>query len=316
VSTAVVSAAAAMVWHLRPDLRADQVMKLIDHAERNPLRARADFYPWRHILPPPRVQRVSLCAAVKRACGPGAGPCPRLAELPKCPDWRSKSPVLKPLFPNDAPEPLTTYRPANPPPSFIPPCERSTRLLSEGGDVPSAPCPTDQFSSVTSQPWVLPQPGDDPCPGCMLFPPPTHRALLTSSSPTMTGLSAGTDTPSYTLKFEIAAPRFNAGGIELSHTNLESATLDIDCFGADGTFNRMTYPLEFNSTPGMLQTMGGFGGGRLLHDCRAQINFVVRNGTELMSVQNPVIIDPESVLLDARAGDASSPAGVLNSPGK
>ncbi len=306
VSTAVVSATAAMVWHLRPNLRADQLMKLIDHAERKPLRARADFYPWRHILPPPRVQRVSLCAAVKRACGPGAGPCPRLAELPKCPDWRSTSPALKSLFPNDTPEPLTTYRPASNPPSFIPPCERSTRLLSEGGDVPSAPCPTDQFSSVTSQPWVLPQPGDDPCPGCMLFPPPTSRTLLTS----------GTDTPSYTLKFEIAAPRFRAGGIELSHTNLESATLDIDCFGTGGTFHRMTYPLEFYSEPGMLQTMGGFGDGRSLRDCRAQINFVVGVGEARMSVQNPVVIDPEPYSPATRAGDARSLAGVLPGPGR
>ncbi len=307
VSTAVVSATAAVVWHLRPDLRPDQVMKLIDRSGKD-LPARADFYPWRHILPPPPTQRVSLCDAVRSACKPGSGPCPRLAELPSCPPWKPVHSDLGSLFPGDAAEPLTTYKPANPPPSFIPPCDGSTRLLNKVDQVPAAPCPTDQFSSVTSQPWVLPQPGDDPCPGCMLFPPPPHAFIVASSSPFTSKLLAEEDY-SYTLKFELA-PSISADA------RIVSATLDIDRF-VDGRFKRMTYPLGLDFTPGILQTMGGFGDGKPLNDCRAQINFVVEkiDGTQ-MSVQNPVVIDPDLYLPDARASGAPSPAGALNGPGR
>ena len=100
VSTAVVSAVAAVVWHLRPDLTPDQVMKLIDHSGRV-LPARADFYPWRHILPPPRIQRVSLCAAVTRACGPGVGPCPGLAERSKMSVLGTRAACPRTALPND-----------------------------------------------------------------------------------------------------------------------------------------------------------------------------------------------------------------------
>lgn len=307
VSTAVVSAAAAVVWHLRPDLRPDQVMKLIDHSGKV-LPARADFYPWRHILPPPRIRRASLCAAVTRACGPGAGPCRRLAELPSCPPWKPVHSALGPLFPKDVAEPFSTYKPANPPPSFIPPCDGSTRLLNKVDQVPAAPCPTDQFSSVTSQPWVLPQPGDDPCPGCMLFPPPPRTFLLASSSPLTSKLLAEDDY-SYTLKFELA-PSISADA------KIVSATLDIDRF-VGGQFKRMTYPLGLDFKQGVLQTMGGFGDGKPLRGCRAQINFVVEkiDGTQ-MSVQNPVVIDPDPLPPDARAGGTPAPAGVLPSPGR
>lgn len=305
VSTAVVSAVAAVVWHLRPDLRPDQVMKLIDYSGKV-LQARADFYPWRHILPPPRIRRASLCAAVTRACGPGAGPCPGLTELPRCPPWEPAPPVLGPLFPDDRAEPLTTYKPANPPPSFIPPCDGSTRLLSKVGEVPAAPCPTDQFSSVTSQPWVLPQPGDDPCPGCMLFPPPPRGALLASASPAVAELAEGD--PSYTLKFELAPST-------IADAEIVSATLDIDRFENGQFIKRMTYPLDFDFRQGVLQTMGGFGDGSL-NGCRAQINFVLNKGGMLMSVQNPVVIDPDPYQAGAKVESESSSAGVLDDPGR
>ena len=71
VSTAVVSAIAGMVWHLRPELKPDQVMELVDRSGRE-LEPQADFYS--KALPggqAPRLLRLSLCEAVTRACAPG-----------------------------------------------------------------------------------------------------------------------------------------------------------------------------------------------------------------------------------------------------
>jgi hypothetical protein len=142
-----------------------------------------------------------------------------------------------------------------------------------------------------------------------------HAAFLISSSPTLAGLPPA-DNPSYTLKFELAPS-------VIGKAELISATLDIDRF-VDGRFlRRMTYPLTFDATAGplrttgVLRTTGGFGDGESLRNCRAQINFVVRKDDgKLMSVQNPVAIDPDLFRPDARAGGTSSPAGILNGPGR
>jgi hypothetical protein len=319
ISTAVVSSVAAVIWRLRPELRPDQVMWLIDHSS-EALPTTADFYPWRHFAPPPEIQRVSLCRAVTFACGPGAGSCPLLDGPPKCSRWTLEPPALESLFPSDKAEPFTTYQPATPPPSFIPPCSSSMQLMTKTGVVPSAPCPTDQFGSVMSRPWVLPQPGDDPCPGCMLFPPPPKAvAFSLPSGIAATPASSRLGPLSYTLKLEISKLQDLpiSSNIKLDNAKLVSVTLDIDCF-VNGKFaKRTTYPLDFKSTPGELQTRGGFGGGKSLWGCRAQLNFMVEkdDGTK-MSVQNPVILVPDSIRSYESAGRVLSPAMVLTGPGR
>jgi hypothetical protein len=322
ISTAVVSSVAAVIWHLRPELRPDQVMGLIDRSA-EALPTRADFYPWHHFAPPPEIQRVSLCKAVTAACGPGIGSCSPLAELPRCSRWTPEPPALGWLFPNDQAEPTSMYKLASPPASFTPPCNSIMQLMTESGEVPSAPCPTDQFGSVSSQPWVLPQPGDDPCPGCMLFPPPPDRSALLPFASSATEASYKTDPTSYTLKLEIAKLKefaiSTASGMNVQRTKakLISVALDIDCFAHGRLVKRTTYPIAFDKTPGVLQTVGGFGDGASLWGCRAQLNFVVEkeDGTR-MSVQNPVALDPEPLRPYDRAGVASPPAGVLNGPGR
>jgi Subtilase family len=293
VSAAVVSSIAAVVWDLRPELRPDQVMKLVSRSGER-LETRADFYAWdfwplSRLLPRPQMRRASLCAAVKRACGPGGAQCSALASAPQCRPWKRQPPLLSSAVLAGITPPASPFTPTSLPSSFIPPCNPSMRLLTADGQVPAAPCPADQFGSVASQRWVMPQPEDDPCPGCTLLPKPPKAASLALEALSDGGGNLQDDTQLYALALEIGGTWRNA------HPNvtLVSATLDIDRY-VDGVFStRLTYPISFDLTAGAPQTIDGLGDGYPLTGCTAQLNFVVQaaDGT-MMSLQNPVVVDP------------------------
>lgn len=280
VSAAVVSAIAAVIWHLQPGLKPEEVIGRIDGSGQL-LQANADYGSNSPL------QRISLCTAVRSACSPGTGTCPALVKLPNCPAWEQTPPVLGSLFPGDSAEPLTEYTKSTA--SFQPPCKSSIQLLTENTPPPPNPCPTDQFGSVANQSWAFPQPGDDPCPGCMLFPPPPRYSLMAKFLLQAKSTITQRDSLSYTLKFQIAQSWAN-----LTNSKLISATLDIQRLDTiSGIWNRMTYPISFDLKSGQLQTAGGLGDGESLLGCRAQLNFVIQkaDGTQ-MSIQNPVIVDP------------------------
>ncbi len=281
VSAAVVSSVAAVVWDLRPELRPAQVMWLIDHSGApTPQRVRADFYAGRK---PPRIQDVSLCAAVKKAWGRRGGAYSAIGTaVSKCAPLDWQPPVLSGLLSSVqtlAPQFQVTSAEASPP------CDSRTLLYSTGGSVSPPFCPTDQFSSISSRRWVFPQPGDNPCANCVLFPtgPPNPSLSAAGSTSALPGAEL------YDLTIEID-PSWSEGlpGAELEST----AMLEIDRFEKGRFVRRDTYPIHVDPTEGTL-TVSGLGDGHSLKGCRAQLNWVVSlaDGT-MMSVQSPVVVDP------------------------
>lgn len=270
VSAAVTSSIAAVVWHLRPELRPAQVMRLVVRSG-DRLPSRADFYPWRKawllskLLPAPRQHRVSLCKAVKRSCGDGAARCPDLAGPPQCRSWDQEPPQLTGLASTLALRVASAPRfEIDLPPFFIPPCDPSTRLLVANGDSVAAPCPTEQYGSIASQRWTAPTPEENPCPGCPLTP--------------------RQGTSFYNLDLEISS--------DWEAEDIQSATLDIDRFVAGQFQSRRTYPVPVKLAPGEVRSILIPGDGLPLTGCTAQLNFVVLRDGQLMSVQSPVVVDP------------------------
>jgi hypothetical protein len=276
VSAAVVSSVAAVVWDLRPELRPTQVMWLIDHSGTpTPQRVRADFYAGRKA---PRIQEISLCAAVKRAWGRRGGAYSAIgAAVSKCAPLDWQPPVLSGLFPNVR-SLAAQFQKTNT--SASPPCDSRTLLYSTGGSVSPPFCPTDQLTSVLSQRWVFPQPGDNPCANCVLFPtgPPGGASPAAGSTSTSPGPEL------YDLAIEID-PSFPVAQLE------STAMLDIDRFEKGRFVRRDTYPIHVDPTQGTL-TVSGLGDGHSLKGCRAQLNWVVKTVTGQMSIQSPVVVDP------------------------
>jgi hypothetical protein len=137
VSAAVTASIAAVVWHLRPELRPAQVMKLLARSG-DELGYRADFHEWKPLswlVKAPHARRLSLCAAVARACGPDGQRCP----APECTPWTVEAPALQEALKGFQGGPYRELQPTTPP----------AKLIEMG-----------------SQRWVIPQPEATPCPGC------------------------------------------------------------------------------------------------------------------------------------------------------
>lgn len=302
VSAAVVSSIAAVVWHLRPELRPDQVMRLIDRSgETHPMRA--DFYPWRTVwplyllIPPPRLSQVSLCKAVERACGPGGARCPTVAPAPG-----SCRLAHRPSQLNGLPPPPTTpaFVAESLPPSSIAMCGPRKQFFRPDPDpepglglTGARICPSAQFGSVTSQRWTFPQPDAVPCSGCSLEPPSRTAALPVE---TVAALAPPSDLPDshdvYTLHLQISddwrPPKLTDGILQ------PDATLDIDCFDGSAPRSRKTYRIHFDPQDHGLQPIPDISRDASLSGCRAQLNFVVKKSDgKMMSIQNPVVVAPE-----------------------
>ena len=306
VSTAVVSATAAVIWHLRPELTPAQVMGLIDSSGET-LKARADFYPGRQSpAPPPAppIREISLCAAVKVACSKSGLNC----STPAC-SPQHQPPALSALLSQEDPGFGTSFEPtvlpAPSPTSSLPPCYQDTVLLTAGDSVSQPICPTDQYGSVSAQPWVFPQPGDDPCPNCTLVPtgPPPKPAVAAAA------LSAHAPVPQlYQLAITVSPSWLTTHKI----SSITTAMLDIDCFDP-GTMGmkRRTYPVEVPMTgpdaPNPLAwTMFRLGDGTSLNNCRAQLNLVIDENGSKRSIQNPVVVDPDFNAVRVAEGSSRS----------
>jgi|GEM_PF-1657361 len=291
VSTAVVSSIAAVVWHLRPELRPDQVMRLISRSG-DPLARRADFYALKGLWPPelaPHAKRLSLCQAVVQACRSGEGRC---ASIPKCPRWERNSALLSAFYNSNAtalPELKVLL------PNVCKASRGAPGLWLAKGDSTSADlCPVDLLPDIVSQRWVAPQPENTPCPGCSIIPPPGGGAAgaVAPASLTSTGPSGA---KSYVLTFEIDPKWRNPLNVAIMR-----ATLDIDRYAAGKFIARMTYAIPL-SVVATLQnplaqrfSMVGID-GITLADCTATFNFEVsvkdeKGEMHSFSVQSPVYI--------------------------
>lgn len=280
VSAAVVSSVAAVVWDLRPDLKPAEVMRLIDTSGTpTPEGVRADFHRgWRR----PRIRVISLCTGMERACGRNGKDCgSTLAAVPRCTPLDWQPPVFAGLSLSLGSGALY-FQPTET--SSSPPCDSRTRLFSAGGPVSPPYCPTDQFLSVSSQRWIFPQPGADPCPNCVLFPTGPPSALSSAVAASAASMGSGSQ-PSYQLAVEIDPSWITSlGGA--------AAMLDIDCFAGGELRERMTYPIQLDLTSRTRWIVPDLGNGRSLKDCRAQLNWVVTTTDGPRSVQSPVVVDP------------------------
>lgn len=139
-ATAGVSAAAALVWSLRPNLQPHQVMNLV-YASSIPVGGAADFgYDNAQLAR----RRVSVCRAVTLACT-GLN-CP---QLPACENRAAGV---------DATADFATAL------EFAYPNLNGEQNAQLGMDA-TDPSDFDPFK----EPWVVPQPGEDPCPLCGIF---------------------------------------------------------------------------------------------------------------------------------------------------
>lgn len=273
VSTAVVSAAAAAVWQLRPELAPAQVMSLLLQSGK-PLPGHADFYD-RRLRPAPRLRRVSLCAAVQRACEEGSRCRVPACALPQRAADMSARAVLRGPGPTVAALPRAAL-PAD--------CAKASKPSPQLFAPVSAPgarvdgdhaCPLHLLQDKNGRPWVGPQPDDPPCPGCTFEPPPRTMAY-----------SSGT----YILTLEIS-PEWQA-----SQVKIESAALDVDRYIGGRFIRRATYVIPQDVLSGALQGPQSFladvGNGASLEGCTASLNFKVTVDGTTFSMQNPVYVDP------------------------
>ncbi len=291
VSTAVVSSIAAVVWHLRPELRPAQLMRLISRSG-DLLARRADFYALKGIWPSelaPHARRLSLCQAVAQACRSGAGRC---ANVPECPRWE-RNPALLSAFYNPDATALPELK------VLLPQACKASReapglWLAKGDDASPDLCPVDLWPDIVSQRWVAPQPENTPCPGCSIIPPPgggaagaAAHAFLVRAEPS--------GAKSFVLTFEIDPKWRNPLNVEI-----KSAALDIDRYAEGKFMARMTYAIPPSVVAALQKpvaqrfSMAGIDGVTLA-DCTATLNFEVsvkdENGqSHSFSVQSPVYV--------------------------
>ncbi|HEX9942743.1 MAG TPA: S8/S53 family peptidase [Thermoanaerobaculia bacterium] len=197
VATAVASSIAAVVWNAHPDLDAHQVMEILDKSgdvldgSGDVPRVTADFWFGAEETPSavsrPLVHRLSLCSALaEAACAPTDASCRARFN---CYPWRQERPILSSIIMDAGAD----VDPATSELRSIPlPC-KAERLFYKGTSPQPPLCPSDQFAGITSQPWLFPQPEDNPCPNCVVIPPPRQFAALGTS------LELSAPSTSYTL---------------------------------------------------------------------------------------------------------------------
>lgn len=251
VSATVISSIAAVVWHLRPELTPTQVMRLITRSGKE-LEERATFYAWTKLWPlsklAPQTRRLSLCSAVAQVCGPDGKQCSDLQLLSRCPEPSSDPAELAKALEKLTGKPSVAY--------------------------PISGIYKTPFPDISGQRWVIPQPEDNPCPGCAVVPKPPPLAMMTAPD------------PQYELVLEITKSWHDAALEE--GVDITDATLVIDCLAQQPE----SYPLTKNQlTFGTVHRISGLAKGRSLEGCKAQIAFELMTTTGSKVVQNPVVVD-------------------------
>jgi hypothetical protein len=285
VSTAVVSAIAAVVWQLRPELSAAEVMRLLGRSG-DVLPARADSYAWKDLWPfsnmlgAPHMRQLTLCQAVVRARVEGG-----MGDIPSCRRPKKAAADLSSLvtaFPSTS---LPLQAAALP--SFCWSASHPKPLLFvDPGHGVADPCPLSVWPDMVSQRWVAPQPDDPPCPGCSFIPPKANGVALAAFNqipPAPQG---------YILAVAID-PKWQA-----PNATIDSASLDVDRYSGAGKFvERRTYAIP----PAVLMQVAAttqrlllpeVGNGGSLVGCTVTLNFKVTVDGKSYSVQSPVYVDP------------------------
>jgi hypothetical protein len=273
VSAAVTSSIAAVVWHLRPELSPGEVMKLLSRSGGD-LPSRADFYAWNFwplssLIPAPQTTRLSLCSAVKQACGADGSLC-HAAQRPADCRWEPKAANLSALVPTGTDFDLLTQE--NPP-------------LHD---------PMRQWPDMPSRRWLVPTPEDNPCPGCSIIPPSNFSALTLAS---LSGLSATLlqEPRSYGTN-HVLAMEINPAWKDEPDVKIKSGVLKIVHYSDGQPVSTSTYTIP-EAELGNLTTTAVYyyeikGETETYSGCTATVDFEVTRGGETYSFQSPVYVDP------------------------
>lgn len=163
-SAAVVSAAAAAVWHYRPRKKPHEVMELVYGGGVDLGRDAQLCVGVTRGQPCQRaVHRVSVCAAVVEACKAGGGACP--ASLPAC--------VSAGALDLSAAD-LSAFLASPHTDVDLDDASLSSQVPQCGGETlhysvrPPDPCPHRQHPGLTVELWSYSQPGTNPCSACWM----------------------------------------------------------------------------------------------------------------------------------------------------
>ena len=255
VAAAVTSAIAAVVWHYRPDLKAEQVMELLQRSG-NRLEPSADFYFGQDAEPPlqaPRVRRISLCPALSRALAELFPNEPRLS----CECWDPRPPhLLPPSIPSREIGSAAIFRENRRAPSGC----RVDRIFSAlSASEPHSFCPSDEMEDLRSEPWMFPQPDHPPCPNCALIPEPPSIDTRTASYPVLVGYVLEGDISEEWLGCSLSSPTLvlkladTEGNSETRSLSIPTASLcardhlriRVPNFDEDGPFRILSASLSF-----------------------------------------------------------------------
>jgi hypothetical protein len=278
VSAAVTSSIAAVVWHLRPELSPAEVMKLLGRSG-EALDTRADYYAWKNfwplssLIPPPQTTRLSLCSAVKQACGADGSLCGSAAQ-PSSADcqWQPKAANLSAL---------------------VPPGTALLGILLE--EHPPLHDPMRRWPDIPSRRWLVPTPEDNPCPGCSIVPPPAplHAALASLS-----GLSPD-DLPQEQSSYSgdhVLAMEINPAWKDETNVTIQSAVLKIVHYSGGQPVSTSIYTIPQNVLSGLTTTAifpyEIIGETETYSGCTATVDFEVTRGDRSYSFQSPVYVDP------------------------
>jgi len=296
VSAAVVSSIAAVAWHLRPDLKPAQVMKLIGHAG-EVLHDRADFYAWEPIpWLKPHMKRLSLCQAVLRICGPDERRCSPKLETLDCRLSKHSPADLMDIVPK-APD-IVGFTPM----ASASTCDSMTQVFMRPPHSVSDPqesCPMEKLRDMATSSMVSTQPPENPCPACTAVPDPPRVSALGLAPDLFWGESAGSR-QAYGLAVGLDPDWLKQANDH--QTTLERAILVIDCRTGSPIKERfdvtaLILPLFGPMPPAAVRlSFDKIDGRKSLGGCTASIDFklkvVTPNGPEERSVQSPVYVDP------------------------
>lgn len=219
VSTTVIAATAAAVWHRRPELARAELMELL-YETGEALGRDADFYrgsPRR----PPAVRRITLCPALTRACAGGEGPCPgtcppRSQEPPRLPRTECESARFDDATRVDAGRITETLGRSSL-------CDAREIRFDPAGRLPVDPCPYRQYFGIAARPWTGPQPQSDPCAGCSIDPPPPPSGLVESADLRF----APTAESTYTLRIDVD-PQWPGGELRQAFLDIGDVSFALD----------------------------------------------------------------------------------------
>ncbi|HEX4965713.1 MAG TPA: S8/S53 family peptidase [Thermoanaerobaculia bacterium] len=294
VSAVVASSIAAVVWHLRPDLKPSQVMKRMAHSAET-LPSPATFYAWKKLswlIGPPHLRRLSLCQTVFRLCGPDERRCPGLESI-DCRFGEQPAADLAFVTPRHSVDLKVTRM--VPPPA----CDPKTKVFMNGGflGADTDSCPMETLPDMNAPSLTGTQPPETPCPTCSIAPDPLSRKVsaLTLSPGDLPG-DEGDGPKSYGIAVAIDPEWLTAA--KQNTADITSAVLVVDCGPNSPDSERVDLTKELkdllqNPTSTSARfSFGTVGLRKSLAGCTASLDYKLTVDHVEKSVQSAVYLDP------------------------